>query len=67
METEQLLRQFSLLKRIISPTDTAAEQVDLTALEKIIFERLPGELGENAPPSFPQLYFDFKQIGRAHV
>lgn len=61
METEQLLRQFSLLKRIISPTDTAAEQVDLTALEKIIFERLPGELGENAPPSFPQLYFDFKR------
>lgn len=59
MEFEEVLRQFSLLKRIIDPTDTASGFVDLTALENIIFNRIPKALEEKAPENFPQLYFEF--------
>lgn len=60
MEYENLIRDFSLLKRIVNPNDSAGGKVDLSAVEKLIFTQLPEALEENAPSNFPQLYFDFK-------
>ena len=60
MEFEEVLRQFSLLKSMIEPPDTASECVDLKVLKSIIFDQLPKALEGNAPEYFPKLYFDFK-------
>lgn len=60
MEYENLIKNFSLLKKIVSSVNTVIEKADLNLLESIIFNRLPEVLEENAPPNFPQLYFDFK-------
>lgn len=61
MEFDDLLKNFTLLKKIVNPVNSLEGKVDLTEVEKIIFNRLPEELEENAPANFPQLYFDFKQ------
>lgn len=61
MEYEEIVRDFSLLKKIISSEDSAGDKVDLSVIEKLIFVELPAELGDNAPSNFPQLYFDFKR------
>lgn len=53
--------QINLLKRIIMTEGTANLNVDLSEIEKIITKKLPDELEKNAPPNFPELYFDFKQ------
>lgn len=60
MEFEELRRNFALLKRIVSPADSAGEKVDLSTVEKMIFTQLPDTLEGNAPSNFPELYFDFK-------
>ena len=51
----------SLLKRIIMTDDTPNLCVDLHEIEKLITQTLPAELEKNAPPNFPELFFDFKQ------
>lgn len=54
-------KQINLLKRIIMTDGADKINVDLSGIEKIITKKLPAELGKNAPPNFPELYFDFKQ------
>ena len=54
-------KQINLLKRIIMTDGADKLNVDLSGIEKIITQKLPAELGKNAPPNFPELYFDFKQ------
>lgn len=54
-------KQINLLKRIIMTDGADKFNVDLSGIEKIITKKLPAELGKNAPPNFPELYFDFKQ------
>lgn len=61
MESDKIIRDFSLLKRIVSPENTASSDVDISALEKLISKELPDALEDNAPSNFPQLYFDFRQ------
>lgn len=34
--------------------------MNLTKLERLIYEQLPAEVEQLAPPNFPELYFDFK-------
>ena len=53
--------QINLLKRIIMTEETPNLCVDLREIEKMITKTLPAELEKNAPPNFPELYFDFKQ------
>ena len=53
--------QTNLLKRIIMTNETANLNVDLSEIEKIITKELPNKLEKNAPPNFPELYFEFKQ------
>lgn len=60
METEELLKNFSLLKRIVSPENTVSAKVDLSTIDKLITTELPEALEDNAPSNFPQLYFDFR-------
>lgn len=58
-ESEQL----TLLKKIIAPAAVNnILPVDLSRLEKIIKERIPNALEKNAPPNFPELYFDFEYV-----
>lgn len=61
MELDKILRDFSLLKKIVSPEDAANSSVDISHLEKLITNELPEALEDNAPSNFPQLYFDFRQ------
>ncbi|MGN0684116.1 MAG: dynamin family protein, partial [Oscillospiraceae bacterium] len=61
MESERIVRDFALLKRIVSPENSANVKVDLSAAEKLISNEMPQALEDNAPSNFPQLYFDFKQ------
>ena len=53
--------QINLLKRIIMTDGTPDLCVDLHEIETMITKTLPDELEKNAPPNFPELYFDFKQ------
>lgn len=57
----ELKEQFNLLKNIIRFSETADMKIDLSEIEKMIFKVLPDSLEKNAPPNFPDLYFDFKQ------
>ena len=61
MNYDESLRKFSLLKNIIRFSETNQPSVNLSEIEKIIFTELPTQLEKNAPPNFPELYFDFKQ------
>ena len=61
MNTEEMKRQFDLLKNITRYSETADLSVDLSQIEEIIFDKLPKEIKKNAPPNFPELYFEFKQ------
>ena len=61
MNNDEALRQFSLLKNIIRFSETNKPSVNLSEIEKIIFTELPAQLEKNAPPNFPEVYFDFKQ------
>lgn len=58
--SDELRKQFELLKNIIRCSETAELSVDLSEIESIIFHELPNELGKNAPANFPDLYFQFK-------
>lgn len=58
-----LKEQFELLKRIVTPnTGQYNLAVDISDLEKIIKEQIPQVLEKQAPPNFPELYFDFQQV-----
>ena len=50
-----------LLKRIVAPAVGEGDlPFDVSRLEKIIKEKIPATLEKNAPPNFPELYFDFE-------
>lgn len=52
-----------LLKRIIAPAVGEKDlPFDVSHLEKIIKEKIPATLEKNAPPNFPELYFDFEYV-----
>lgn len=52
-----------LLKRIIAPVVGENDlPFDVSRLEKIIKEKIPETLEKNAPPNFPELYFDFEYV-----
>lgn len=59
MESDKLIKDFMLLKKIVSPSDSFAGKIDLAPIERLIFKELPDALEDNAPMNFPQLYFDF--------
>ena len=60
---EELKEQFELLKRIVTPAGERADlPVDILDLKKIIKEKIPEALEKQAPPNFPELYFDFQQV-----
>lgn len=60
---EELKEQFELLKRIVTPAGERADlPVEISELEKIIKEKIPIALEKQAPPNFPELYFDFQQV-----
>ena len=63
-----IAKDFDLLKRIVAPTsDRQTLPVDISRLTKIIREEIPAALEKQAPPNFPELYFDFEQIyGQFH-
>jgi len=54
-------QQINLLKRIVSLDKGISNSIDLSLIENIIIKTLPSKLEMNAPPNFPELYFDFKQ------
>lgn len=56
-----LLQQFDLLKQILQHNNSTDYHADLDSIQKLIFTELPEALEKNAPPNFPELYFDFKQ------
>lgn len=65
MSNENINRDLSLLKRIVSPSDSfesefAGSNIDISNISRLIDKKLPEALAENAPANFPQLYFDFK-------
>ena len=49
MNTEEMKRQFDLLKNITRYSETADLSVDLSQIEEIIFKKLPEEIKKNAP------------------
>ena len=56
-------KNLSLLKKIISPSfEENPLPFDISRLEKIIKEKIPAALKKNAPPNFPELYFDFEYV-----
>ena len=55
--------ELELLKRIVVDTDNIDSlPFDVSRIEKIIKEKIPYTLEKNAPPNFPELYFDFEYI-----
>ncbi|MGL4876410.1 MAG: dynamin family protein [Clostridium sp.] len=59
-EYKKLEEQFNLFKNITKSNNATVLKVNLNKLEKMINDTLPNNLSENAPPNFPQVYFDFK-------
>lgn len=58
--SEEIVSHFELLKNISRANTGHTSRVSLTNLEKMIYEHLPMEIEQLAPPNFPELYFDFK-------
>lgn len=55
--------ELELLKRLVVDTDNIDSlPFDVSRIEKIIKEKIPYTLEKNAPPNFPELYFDFEYI-----
>ena len=63
-----MINELDLLRRIVTPNrGEMFLPVDITRLTKIIREEIPQALEKQAPPNFPELYFDFEQIyGQFH-
>ena len=59
METSEA----TLLKKIIAPA-VGEERLpfNVSRLERLIKEKIPATLEKNAPPNFPELYFDFDYL-----
>lgn len=58
--SDEIFRQFDLLKNITRNNDVQTISVNLIKLEKLLYEQLPEEIKDLAPPNFPELYFNFK-------
>ena len=55
--------ELELLKKIVVATDGSENlPFDVSRIEKIIKEKIPNTLEKNAPPNFPELYFDFEYL-----
>ena len=55
--------ELELLKKIVVATDGSENlPFDVSRIEKIIKEQIPDTLEKNAPPNFPELYFDFEYL-----
>ena len=55
--------EVKLLKKLIMPAEVGVElPFNVSRIEKIIKEKIPETLEKNAPPNFPELYFDFEYI-----
>ena len=55
--------ELELLKKIVAVADNNDNMpFDVSRIEKIIKEKIPETLEKNAPPNFPELYFDFEYI-----
>ena len=63
MIMESLERQLDLLKKIVAPNrENNFLSVDISRVEKIIREEIPKALEKQAPPNFPELYYDFEYV-----
>ena len=60
MNTDKLIRNFELLQNISKQNLDKSLKVDLSNVEKIINNIIPETLEKNAPPNFPELFFNFK-------
>ncbi|MGH4139466.1 dynamin family protein [Clostridium sp.] len=60
LQYSKIKEEFELFKNIVKPNSDISLKIDLSKIEKIINERVPTALEQNAPPNFPELYFDFK-------
>lgn len=60
LKYEKLNGEFELLRNIVKPNNDATLKINLGKIEKIINKFIPYTLEKNAPPNFPELYFDFK-------
>lgn len=55
--------ELELLKKIVVAADSSENlPFDVSRIEKIIKEKIPNTLEKNAPPNFPELYFDFEYL-----
>lgn len=55
--------ELELLKKIVAAADNSDSlPFDVSRIEKIIKEKIPDILEKNAPPNFPELYFDFEYL-----
>ena len=55
--------ELELLKRLVVAADNIDSlPFDVSRIEKIIKEKIPDTLEKNAPPNFPELYFDFEYL-----
>lgn len=55
--------ELALLRKLVAPADTGNNlPFDVSRIEKIIKEKIPATLEKNAPPNFPELYFDFEYL-----
>lgn len=60
---EELKAQFELLKHIVAPRSSESHlPIELYDLKQIIKKKIPQALEKQAPPNFPELYFDFQQV-----
>lgn len=60
MNTDKLVRNFELLQNISKQNLDKSLKIDLDNVEKIINNIIPETLEKNAPPNFPELFFNFK-------
>lgn len=60
LQYSKIKEEFELFKNIVKPNSDTSLKIDLSKTEKIINELVPTALEKNAPPNFPELYFDFK-------
>lgn len=58
--SKQLEENFALLCNVIQQHKTPETKVNLTALDKIINQDIPNTLKGNAPPTYYELYTDFR-------
>ncbi len=60
MENEKIISNFNLLKNICQQNSNLKMDINVAKLQKMLMEEIPKTLEKNAPPNFPELYFNFK-------